>query len=411
MNRLIFCWLMLSVLMSCSDNKDDRVKVLLLADKAKILADGEDAVNFRVFDGVGNELTAETVIKVDGKKISGTAFSTEEVGNFVVVGVYKNISSNELTITSEEVIPLNRDLEVRTDKLKFVCDSADMVVLRCINLKEGNRDVTDKTVFYVDGKPIEGNVFKTSVSKDYGIIARYEKTQSEEKKIVAQKEFSARSKVFAEDFTSTRCHACPRFIFLLEDAVKTGKVVGLGIHNGDPFASPETGVLFRMLNVRFLPTLIIDRNKSKEVESGGVSAILEYLKDEAKVGIAMEVKAEGDNIVADVKIAGRETVSGIKCVAILAENGLVADQINSVYPEKGNPIKNMVHNHVYRSSYEGKVLGEDISLQQGKPLAKMYKFPIKQYIKENCEVIILVTGSDNTVINVQKAKFGEKIGY
>lgn len=389
--------------------------ITLAADKVVILNTGEDVVTFTVTKPDGTDITKESKIMVNDKEIEGNTFTTTEVGAYYVKATWSGNKSNSIVIRAKA--PTQYGLAIILSKLTFVCDNIDMVTFTCLNTLDNNNDLTDETTFYVDGKAIEGNFLQASVPGEFIITAKYETYEAPAVKVTAQKEFLATPKVFAEDFTGTWCPYCPRCIFMLNDAVKTGKAVGLGMHldgkySKDPFSTKAGYELYSFLNVDGMPTIVIDRDKTKQISGGTASTITNYQKQEVGVGIAMSAKIEGNNIVATARFMSNKSYPDANCVVILAENKLIADQANGVYPDLGNPIKDMEHNHVYRMSHNGKLFGEPFPITAGQDVTKTFTFaPKSEYKKENCEVIVLITNKDHTVINAQRVEVGKKTGY
>ncbi len=385
--------------------------IILAADKVVIENTGEDKVTFTVTKPNGTDITKESKITINDKEIEGNTYTTTEVGSHYAIATWNGNKSNSIVIKSKE--PTKYGLAIILSKPAFVCDNIDMVTFTCLNTLDNNNDLTDETTFYVDGKAIEGNFLQASAPGEFIITAKYKTYEAPAVKVTAQKEFVATPKVFAEDFTGTWCPYCPRCIFMLNDAIKTGKAVGLGMHVGnDPFATADANKLANFLAVEGFPTIVIDRDKTKHISGGTASTITNHQKKEVGVGIALSAKIEGNNIVATARFMSNKSYLDANCVVILAENKLIADQANAVYPELGNPIKDMEHNHVYRMSHNNKIFGEPFPITAGQDATKTFTFAAKsEYKKENCEVIVLITNKDHTVINAQRVEVGKKTGY
>lgn len=379
--------------------------IVLSADKVEILNTGEDKVTFTVKKPDGTDITKEAKIMVNDKEITGNIFTSKQVGSFMAIATWNGNKSNYLTINVKE--PTKYGLVIKADKSVFVCDNIDMSTFTCINTLDSDNDLTNKVTFYVDGKAIEGNAFKTTTPGQFTVTAKYETHEAPAVKITAQKELVITPKILLEDYTGTWCPNCPRCIKLVNDAVKTGKVVGLAIHQGDIMEVSDGKKLIGIYNKEGLyPTIIVDRKMDTKAHGGTLNDILKHLKTDPKIGATIDFKISGNEFIADVKIVSKETRSDIKCVAYLAENGIKAAQAGDESID--------THHHALRAAYNGEVLGQDISVTAGTPLSKTFKFPLSAKYKDenNCEVIILITNkSDNTVINVQRVQVGRKIGY
>lgn len=409
--KKVFFYFTLFLLFSCSKNEPVIEKITITADKTELTADSKDVVTFKVTTLNGSDVTAKSVLQVNGAHITGNTFSTNQAGEYSVKAVYSDATSNVLKVTAKAVIALSP--VIKLSKTTLVSDNVDLIELSCVNENETSNDLTKNTVFFVDGKEITGNVFKTSTSAEYTITAKYKTTDVVAVKIVAKTQFTSIPKVFAEQFTGTWCPYCPRCITIIEDAAKDSRIVPLAMHVGDdPFDTNEGRTMVGKLSITGFPTIVIDRVKEQKFSTGGTSTVLNYLKSTAKAGIVIESKINGTNIEANVHVSSAENMPDVNCVVILAENKLHADQANAVYSGKGNPIRNMEHNHVFRASYNAQTLGEKISLTAGNSFSKLYTFPTSACSNAvNAEIIVLITNQDNTVVNAQKVLVGKSIGY
>ncbi len=410
MKKIIFYFTFL-LLFSCSKNEPAIEKIVITADKTELIADGKDAITIKVTNLSGSDVTAKSVIQVNGTNLAANTFSTNKAAEYSVQAIYNGSKSNILKITAKAAVGFNPVIKVTKNTL--TSDNVDLVELACVNEYDTSIDFTKNTVFLVNGKEIVGNIFKTNVAAEYTITAKYNTTDVTGVKIVSKTQFTATPKLLAEQFTGTWCPYCPRCITIIEDAAKDNRIVPLAMHVGDdPFNTNEGITMVRKLSVSGFPTIVINRVKEQQFGAGNVSTILGYLKTSAKAGVVIESKINGTNIEAAVKVSSAENMGDVNCVVILAENKLRADQANAVYPEKGNPIRNMEHNHVFRASANGQILGEKISIAPGNTFSKVYAFSnLLCDNASNAEIIVLITNQDNTVINAQKVLVGKSIGY
>ena len=353
MKKIIFYFTFL-LLFSCSKNEPAIEKLVITADKTELIADGKDAITIKVTNLSGSDVTAKSVIQVNGTNLAANTFSTNKAAEYSVQAIYNGSKSNILKITAKAAVGFNPVIKVTKNTL--TSDNVDLVELACVNEYDTSIDFTKNTVFLVNGKEIVGNIFKTNVAAEYTITAKYNTTDVTGVKIVSKTQFTATPKLLAEQFTGTWCPYCPRCITIIEDAAKDNRIVPLAMHVGDdPFNTNEGITMVRKLSVSGFPTIVINRVKEQQFGAGNVSTILGYLKTSAKAGVVIESKINGTNIEAAVKVSSAESMADVNCVVILAENKLRADQANAVYPEKGNPIRNMEHNHVFRASANGQI--------------------------------------------------------
>lgn len=389
--------------------------IILEADNLKFVYDGgQTKVTFKVKDKEKKDITAECKFFVNDKQIESNVFTPPTYGNYLAYAMLGSTKSNPLTIFISK--PIEYGFELRCDKTEFTADNVDMSVFTCINVKNKDDDFTKEAEFFVNGQKMTSNYLKTDKEGTYTISAKYKDYPITPITVKAVKEYKPTSRIYVEDFTGTWCPYCPRGLFTLEEAAKNPRVIPMAMHSGsgrDPFDHPDTGIIATALGIEGFPTLALERDKKMVSGGAGISAsyIISKIKPTTPIGIAIETKVVGNCLQANVTFKATEKMD-VNVVAILSENKLIADQANAVAPELGNPIKNMEHNHVYRMAYNNKVWGEPFSIRVNETKTKSYTFEMKGgWVANNCEVVILVTNPDKTVINAQKAKAGSGGGF
>ena len=373
----------------------------LFADKIKIFNSGKDEVTFTVEKQDGTDITAESTFTVNDEPIEGNKFSSTEAGKYTVRASWNANESNRLNIEVVEVA-----LELRTDKSTITADGLDMATFRLINTKDNNADLTNLATFFVDGKAIEGNSLITNKVGTYTITAKYIEYEAEPIKVTAVDASEAKitSKVFMEDFTGDWCPYCPRILRVMDQAIETGKAVGIAIHINDGMKTSEGNKLVNHYGIEGYPSLILNRDKSTLTGSTTLSNILSYVNEDPQVGAAMSAREEGGQIIADITFVAKSNLD-LKAVIILGENGIKGTQAG--WPELKE------HNHVYRASHNGQLFGAPIEVTPGIPKEATYSFPIKSsYVASNCFVMVLITDAYNDqVLNAQWVEVGQKTGY
>ena len=378
--------------------------VNLSADKVIIDNTGDDKVTFTVKKPDGADITSSAKIFINDTEISGNVFTSKALGNFYAHATWEGNKSNNITITVKE--PTKYNLVLKADKPVFTADGIDMTAFQCINKDDNDNNLTGEAKFFVNGKEITGNAYSTTTAGEYSVVAKYSTYETPAVKVTAQKDLIITPKILLEDYTGTWCPNCPRCIKLVNDCVKTGKVVGLAIHQGDIMEVADGRKLISHFKIEGYPSIIIDRKPETLAHGGTVNDVLKHLKTDPKIGTAIDFKIAGGEFVADVNVVSKESRSDIKIAVFLAENGIKAAQAGDSSID--------THYHALRAAHNGNILGEDISVTAGTTLKKTFKFPLSAKYKDenNCEVIVMIINkSDNTVINVQRVLVNQKVGY
>ena len=156
---------------SSSDGDDGSVTAIELSvDKAKILADGQDAAVFKVMDNLGTDLTNQCVFTVNNEVYSGNTFTSMEEGTFRVRAQWQDFESNLVSITV--VDESNVQLSFTSDKQEIWADGGDGARLSVTDHLD--RDLTAEVVFYVNGEVYESSFFTSKTEGQYLISAEYD---------------------------------------------------------------------------------------------------------------------------------------------------------------------------------------------------------------------------------------------
>jgi hypothetical protein len=147
-----------------------------------------------------------------------------------------------------------------------------------------------------------------------------------------------------------------------------------------------------------------------------ITQVMNYVGDEADLGLGINSTLNGSTITVDVKVGYAASVSGGKLVVYLLEDGLLYDQANymngdanSPWYQAGNPIVDFEHNNVLRMVYTD-VFGDTIpDGTMGAVNTSSFSAAIPADVQDNSklEIVAFVIGSDGTVINTQHADLGE----
>ena len=320
----------------------------------------------------------------------------------------------------DPVTPTQPNLILTTDKLSIVADGQEKAMF--LVRDENNEFYTKQATFTANGEILERAQFSTTTPGEYKIVAKVGDAVSNEIIITATKDetldepkdFNPTPRVLLEDWTGTWCQYCPRAHAILEDADKDPKFVTLEIHIGqgsDPFAVDALAKpLMASQSIKEYPTIRANRMYSSNTNFEGIKKM--FADFTTQVGIAMDVKLKGNDVVAKVKVRRQPAfTSDVRLCIALYENNLHADQKNAVFPDKGNPIKNQRFDHVLRDFYQKAPLGMDIKFNDNIHIGEYTFTPESDWQKENLGVVVMVLDKKGRVLNSQYADVNSSKGY
>ncbi len=416
MRRIVCVLVALLVFTACSDDvttPSEILNIALTASKSEALADGKDKIEFSVTTSQGEDVTELSEIRVNDKVIAEKEFSSSKPLLCKVVASYKGAKSDTIEVRFiEYVIP--KRLEIKLSKQKLTADGYDRVQLSCIDA-ENKTDVTKNVEFYADNNKLEGSVFTTSKEGTYEISAKYGTATVPSVEVEAVSAFTPTPKLYVELFSAVWCPYCPNGVFLLDELQDNKNVIAVNHHPSDrkfdPFYERDCEKLFHFLELKYVPRIVLDRDKSRVVKPKSVSQVTEQIPTKTKVGIAIASSVPEKEAEIKAYFRTKETIPNANYVVLIVENNLPYDQRNIVKGDYPDPIKDYIHNNVFRS-FSGDKLGESLVLSADKVTEKSLTMQLdEKWNLENCEVIVFVTDENNVVMNVQKVKLGKEIGY
>lgn len=169
--------------------------------------------------------------------------------------------------------------------------------------------------------------------------------------------------------------------------------------------------LANAFNIRGYPTQYLNRKQA--LGDDKIAAVLNTVSGatSSTVGLAIKANIDGSNLSITVKSRFAQAISGLKLVVFVLEDGIIGD-----HSGPNGLIKNYVNNHVMRDN-ASELLGDVIPSQSGpSEYSKTYKMPImleadnspnRYWNKDKLSVVAMITKSDDTLLNVRKAKIGE----
>ena len=165
------------------DNKEYQVE--LSADKAEIMADGQDAATFTVeVDGSNTTDGVMIICLNDNSVLEGDTFTTTTAGEYRFKASYRGFTSAEVKITAKATAAPVPTVELTADKREIVADNSDTVTFTVMVDGEDKSSEAKITIINYNSE-LESNTFTTDVAGEFVFVANYEGVESNEVKVVA----------------------------------------------------------------------------------------------------------------------------------------------------------------------------------------------------------------------------------
>ncbi len=165
------------------DNKEYQVE--LSADKAEIMANGQDVATFTVeVDGSNTTDGVMIICLNDNSVLEGDTFTTTAAGEYRFKASYKGFTSAEVKITAKATEAPVPTVELTADKGEIVADNSDTVTFTVTVDGEDKSSEAKITIINYNSE-LESNTFTTDVAGEFVFVANYEGVKSNEVKVVA----------------------------------------------------------------------------------------------------------------------------------------------------------------------------------------------------------------------------------
>ena len=165
------------------DNKEYQVE--LSADKAEIMADGQEVATFTVeVDGSNTTDGVMIICLNDNSVLEGDTFTTTTAGEYRFKASYRGFTSAEVKITAKATAAPVPTVELTADKREIVADNSDTVTFTVMVDGEDKSSEAKITIINYNSE-LESNTFTTDVAGEFVFVANYEGVESNEVKVVA----------------------------------------------------------------------------------------------------------------------------------------------------------------------------------------------------------------------------------
>ena len=283
---------------------------------------------------------------------------------------------------------------------------------------ESGEDLTNISIFYIDGAENENNEIIHSnegnhiVYAEYFINGQLYTTESKNYSVV-----NPATKLLLEDFTGTWCGYCPPVKYAIERALEIypNKITVVATHQNDQFAISQEEELINGLGPFGLPEARINR-AIEWMDPYELNLLDGYLNGDNNIAISIDSGIEDEILQIKVRFVSRNALNNHKLVVYLLEDGLIADQSNylnfdetSYFYNLGNPITDYDHNDVLRHTLTN-ILGDQLgNIESYEDVKNFYNIDLSAYDfqAENLRIVAFITNSENLTINSQYASVGE----
>jgi thiol-disulfide isomerase/thioredoxin len=296
-------------------------------------------------------------------------------------------------------------------------------------VRNGQGDnLTEDTVFYVDGVEIEGNTFSSDEVGSHIVTATYFDVESAPLQISFHDGtiINFRKKVLIEDYTGTWCGYCPRVAYAIELVkAQTEDAIAVAIHRptNDPaslvydpynFAEAEALELFLGGEGGYPKGYLNRINRWTSLEPEHVNEAIALTQGEnPRLGLAMTAAVAEGNISLDVNVMfGKEFTNELKLVVYVLENGLLYEQHNyTSYYDGVDLLEGFEHNHTLRATLTP-ILGEAISSSETtfeNVYTRTFSVPVPANMENagNIEFVAFIVDETGRAVNVRAAHAGE----
>ncbi|MEO9964882.1 MAG: Omp28-related outer membrane protein [Reichenbachiella sp.] len=426
----------LTLFTACGDSEDSTITAITIsADSQTIKPNGSDKVQISAVDQSGNDITSQVTFSI-GNTVISEEFTTTEMEDFEVIGRYKTIESNTLTISG---VLQPTSLTLSMDKTEIKANGFSFVKLSATD--EDGDDVSRFVTFLNGSDELYTSVFASRVTGDFSLKAKYDNIESDEVDITVTQSNSQNKKILIEEFTGEWCGWCPQAGYNLDLISKFSEtVITVGIHNGDSYEYSNESGLRSKLGVTFFP----DGRISRSTTGGAFNAptifsadfsrinsdIEDYLEEETMLGIAINTSvANGELTVSPTIKFYDDITSDIYLTVYLLENNLPASaQQNyfenldgyeeSAYYSEPAILSDYAHDHVLRKNltdaFGDMIPAEDVGADM-EFVPESIVTELGDFDEDHVSIVAFVhydiDGNSKVILNAQKVKAGENISY
>ncbi|WP_460217951.1 Omp28-related outer membrane protein [Psychroserpens sp. MEBiC05023] len=380
------------------------------------------SVSFTVKTNEGTDVTSNATILVNNESINGSTFTATETGEYSVKATYQDFTSSAINVN---ILPVIVSIEMRTAQDTYNLGDRIEFEVFGIDNDGGETNLTSASTVFVDGtESFSGSMVIPGVTGSMSAHATFNEFTSEDKVVTIEDNAttpgSADKRALIEDYTGTWCGWCPRVSYGIELVKEaSSKVAVVAVHAGDEMSNSYGNTLIATFNPGgSYPTAIIGRDAEWTYpEPNNVNQVTSGAQGTVSTGVAISTALKGNNLSFMVSASFGQNLSGAKLVVLLLENGLQYDQDNYTdYYGGVDVLENFTHDHVLRYAFTSP-LGDAIpggEMTAGNTYRMKMDYTIPTNVVTNAsqaEIVAMVVGADNKLINVNMVKAGEKADF
>ena len=314
-----------------------------------------DVITLTVKDDQDNDVTSLSTILVDGESNTGNTFSPPASGSYEINATYLSLTSNVISVTAIEPVSLTTINVTVSESVVFI-ERTIAFSAAAVYSDNSIIDKTSESKFYVDDVLISGNEYTRDQEGTIEVKAEFESIISS----AAQVEFVYRpsdgfsKKAVVEDYTSVRCHFCPRTKYAASLVkAQTDKAFFVNIYLNSASTELDNEFAEQMHsdnNVRGYPTPFIDRTgiEWSYPQPERLNEVLDAASGTANVGLAVESTLNGSTLQMTISTGFLEDMTDVKLVVFVLEDGVLSLQRNSTEYYAPGWIDDFEHNDVLR---------------------------------------------------------------
>jgi len=393
-----------------TDPVDEITSIMLKSDKTT-LEEGQ-RVFFTVEANTQEDLTHKADIIVNNSAINGNSYILPNSGEFAVKATYKDLTSNELSITAtEKNVVVSVELTVSSTSIEVGGTSTFTLTG---TLTDGSTvDLTDEdsSKFFVNGAQVGGHRYVGLATGSFVVKATSDSITSEEITVqvsslsaVTPQNFT--QKAIIEDYTGTWCGWCPRVshaISLVEDA--SDKVFAIAAHIDDGMENTYSRSLNTSFGVTGYPTAYVNRSSIWAYpEPSNVGQATDIAQGITNSGLALNSMLQGTTLNVVVNTGFSQEKNNVKMVLFVLEDGIIASQSNYTSYYGGlSSLPNFEHNHVLRyaaTDVLGDVTNGSVGVHQ-----KIFNINLPSSILDKTKIGVLAMLVDSTGKVVYNAQY------
>ncbi|APD07348.1 hypothetical protein UJ101_01841 [Flavobacteriaceae bacterium UJ101] len=188
-------------------------KIFISSNVTTLDLNEEEAFTFSVKTDLDVEATSLSAFYINGEKIEGNTFKPVKEGEYEAYAIYKNRTSEKITLFVKKTI-IENSITIVSNLENISVDSEEGLIF---NVKTDlDFDVTSSSIVYVNGQAIEGNTYSPTEEGEYSIYATYGDYTSETITVTAERKIIENTIVISAENSSIDINSEKGFVFTVK---------------------------------------------------------------------------------------------------------------------------------------------------------------------------------------------------